>query len=216
MHNFLVFASLLLFAVVVQSNKDGVDVKDGLQVLSKLFRHFINSQPEDYKLTDGVHLISTSTPNDITSRASDDTSLMGVIENYIQTHEVRIKFVELMPTGQDLARAFKSDNDEVNLDVGTGRGKNKGGGGGALVMMGGMMASMMGALGLGGVGLLAMKALAVSAMALMLAAIVGIKALASGGHHEDHRVIHAGGGYDHRKKREAAELAYNSWYPRTM
>ncbi|KAK4875555.1 hypothetical protein RN001_011977 [Aquatica leii] len=214
MYNLLVFTSILAFLVVVQCNKEGDDVKDGLQVLSKLFRHFINSQPEDYKLTDGVHLISTSTSNDITSRAVDDTSLMGVIENYIQTHEVRIKFVELMPNGQDLARAFKSDNDEVNLDVGTGRGKNKGGSGGALVMLGGMFASMMGALGLGGVGLLAMKALAVSAMALMLAGIVGIKALASGGHHDDHRVIHAGG--DHRKKREAAEMAYNAWFPHSM
>ncbi|KAF5290239.1 hypothetical protein FQA39_LY14793 [Lamprigera yunnana] len=212
MYKYLVTAAVLLFAVVVEGNYDGVDSKDGIHVITKLFRQFVMSQPEDYKFTDGVHLINIAPSNNITSRAADDTSLMGVIENYIRTHEVRIKFVELMPNGQDLARTFSGDNN----DVGTGRGKNKGGGGGgAMVMLGGMFASMMGALGLGGVGLLAMKALAVSAMALMLAAIVGIKALASGGHHDDHKVIHAGG-YDHRKKREAAEMAYHAWFPNAL
>lgn len=73
-----------------------------------------------------------------------------------------------------------------------------------------MFASMLGALGIGGVGLLAMKALTVSAMALLLAAVVGVKKLASG--HDDgggHHVIHA----DHRKKREAANIAYDAWNP---
>ncbi|KAB0794504.1 hypothetical protein PPYR_11343 [Photinus pyralis] len=214
MSRFLVFSGVLIFATsLVNCSREGVDFRDGAQIIGKLFRHFVNSQPEDYQITDGVHLISTSTANDIDSRSVDDLSLMGVIENYVRTHEVRIKFTELMPDGQDLARAFRSDGDEGNSEVGTARGKNKGGGGGGgLMMLGGMFGSMMGAIGLGGVGLLAMKALAVSAMALMLAAVIGVKSLASGGGHEDHRVIHAGG-HDHRKKREAAEMAYNAWYP---
>lgn len=87
--------------------------------------------------------------------------------------------------------------------------------GGGLLVLGGMFGSMLGALGIGGVGLLAMKALTVSAMALMLAAVVGIKKLASSGHDDGgHHVIHAGGhGYDHRRKREAADLAYSAWNP---
>ncbi|KAK5644806.1 hypothetical protein RI129_006106 [Pyrocoelia pectoralis] len=214
MYRFLVFIGVLIISAnLASSTKEGVDFKDGIRIVGKLFRHFVNSQPEDYKLTDGVHLISTSTANAIDARAVDDMSVMGVIENYVRTHEVRIKLSELMPNGEELARVFRSDGEEANVDVGTGRAKNKGGGGGGgILMLGGMFASMMGAIGIGGVGLLAMKALAVSAMALMLAALIGVKSLASGGGHDDHQVIHAGG-HGHRRKREAAEMAYRAWYP---
>lgn len=80
------------------------------------------------------------------------------------------------------------------------------------MLLGLMMGKMLAALGLGGVGLLAMKALMVSAIALVLSLIVGLKKL----HHTDddggHTVVHAGGSYDHhRKKREASEMAYNAW-----
>lgn len=96
---------------------------------------------------------------------------------------------------------------------GTGRGK-KGGMGGGIVLMGLMMGKMMAALGIGGVGLLAMKALMVSALALMLAVIIGLKKLVSHDHDDGgHTVIHATahGGHEHRKKREAADMAYQAW-----
>lgn len=79
--------------------------------------------------------------------------------------------------------------------------------------MGLMMAKMMAALGLGGVGLLAMKALMVSALALMLSIVIGLKKLVSSGHDEGgYHVIHASAhGHDHRKKREANDMAYHAW-----
>lgn len=84
---------------------------------------------------------------------------------------------------------------------------------GGIVLMGLMMGKMMAALGIGGVGLLAMKALMVSALALMLAVIIGLKKLVSSDHDEGHTVIHATahGGHEHRRKREAAEMAYHAW-----
>ena len=98
---------------------------------------------------------------------------------------------------------------------GLGGGGGKGGGGGGLALLGLMMGKMMAALGLGGVGLLAMKALMVSAMALMLSLIIGLKNLVSSNHDDGgHTVIHAspgGHGYDHRRKREATDMAYHSW-----
>lgn len=104
------------------------------------------------------------------------------------------------------------------LPLGTARGKGGGGGGkgggGGIVLMGLMMGKMMAALGIGGVGLLAMKALMVSALALMLAAIIGLKKLVSSDHDDGgHTVIHASGhgGHEHRRKREAAEMAYHAW-----
>lgn len=80
------------------------------------------------------------------------------------------------------------------------------------MLMGLMMGKMMAALGLGGVGLLAMKALMVSALALMLSMVIGLKKLVSS--HDDeggHHVIHASHGHEHRRKRDASNLAYNAW-----
>lgn len=64
------------------------------------------------------------------------------------------------------------------------------------MMMGLMMAKMVGALGFAGVGALAAKALGVSMMALLLSAVVGLKKLAEGGGH--------GGGHSehHRRRRD--------------
>lgn len=71
-----------------------------------------------------------------------------------------------------------------------------------------MFGKMLAALGLGGVGLLAMKALMVSALALVLSLVMGLKKMHSE-HDSGHTVVHAG--HDHRRKREAVELAYNAW-----
>lgn len=84
-----------------------------------------------------------------------------------------------------------------------------------VMMMGMMMAKMMGALGFAGVGALAAKALGVSMMALLLSAVVGLKKLSEGGHgggHSDH----------HRRRRDLAEewskanqfdfLPYRAWF----
>lgn len=82
------------------------------------------------------------------------------------------------------------------------------------MMMGLMMAKMMGALGFAGVGALAAKALGVSMMALLLSAVVGLKKLAEGGH---------GGGHSehHRRRRDVGGrpkvsqdgfLPYRAWF----
>lgn len=95
-----------------------------------------------------------------------------------------------------------------------GRKKDKGGLG-MVMMMGMMMAKMVGALGFAGVGALAAKALGVSMMALLLSAVVGLKKLTEGGH---------GGGHSehHRRRRDLTDyeeskvvtddfLPYRAW-----
>nr|CAI5850127.1 unnamed protein product [Callosobruchus analis] len=84
----------------------------GLQILTKVFRQYLKSQPEDLVLGDGVHLISTRSEND--ARANmDDGTLLGVIESYLRDHEVRIRLPELMP-GEGFGRAFKTVMEEVD------------------------------------------------------------------------------------------------------
>ncbi|VEN61359.1 unnamed protein product, partial [Callosobruchus maculatus] len=84
----------------------------GLQILTKVFRQYLKSQPDDLVLGDGVHLISTRSEND--ARANmDDGTLLGVIESYLRDHEVRIRLPELMP-GEGFGRAFKTAMEEVD------------------------------------------------------------------------------------------------------
>ncbi|XP_050304927.1 uncharacterized protein LOC126742325 [Anthonomus grandis grandis] len=217
----------VLTGVILLIGRGSVRAAEGPQgfaILAKVLRQYINSQPDDVKIGDGVHIISTRSEND--ARAyGDDTTLLGAVENYLDSHEVRIRLPELMP-GEGFGRAFKTAMDEVESKEGEneprgggggggggGKGGGGGGGGGGVMMMGLMMGKLLAALGIGGVGLLAMKALMVSALALMLSIIIGLKKLV---HHDDdgggHHVIHAGHGHEyHRRKREAAEVAYGGW-----
>lgn len=103
---FLVLASALVFLAAARA-----DNPHGLEVISKVFRQFLNSQPDDLRLGDGVHLISTRSENDARANADDGTAL-GALENYLGSHEVRIRLQELMP-GEGFGRAFKEAMDEV-------------------------------------------------------------------------------------------------------
>ncbi|XP_018570582.1 uncharacterized protein LOC108910467 [Anoplophora glabripennis] len=213
---FLVLTSALIFLSLARA-----DNPHGLEIISKVFRQFLDTQPNDLKLGEGVHLISTRSENDARAN-TDDTSTLGTLENYLKNHEVRIRLQELMP-GEGFGRAFKTAMDEVegkdesSPRGGGGGGGGKGGkggdGGSGIMLMGLMMGKMMAALGIGGVGLLAMKALMVSALALMLSIIIGLKKLVHSDHDDGgHTVIHAGHGHhDYRKKREATDMAYRAW-----
>lgn len=84
--------------------------------IGKIARQYLISQTEDYKLTDGVHLVSTRSENDARAN-SDDGTVLGALENFLKTHEVRIRLPELMP-GEGLGRAFKDAVKGMERDVG--------------------------------------------------------------------------------------------------
>ena len=75
-----------------------------------------------------------------------------------------------------------------------------------------MMSKMMAVMGLGGIGALAMKALGVAMTALMLAAMVGVKALAHQGNESTHSVQYVGadGGHHHRRRRRRSTATVKS------
>ncbi|CAH1154272.1 unnamed protein product [Phaedon cochleariae] len=218
--------SVVLSIIVLISGGCASELQ-GFQIVAKVFRQFLKSQPEDLLLGDGVHIVSTSgASGENGARANaDDGSVLGVLEHYLDNHELRIRLPELMP-GEGFGRAFKDAMNEVEgqKDTSSARGKGGGGGGkgggggmGGVMVMGLMMGKMLAALGIGGVGLLAMKALMVSALALMLSVIIGLKKLVHSDHDDGgHTVIHAGhgghGGHEYRKKRELASgMAYKGW-----
>lgn len=94
-------------ATSIHAGSDGADFGHGLQILSKVVRQFLRSQPEDLTLGEGVHIVSTRGVNDADARSvGDDGTILGAMDNYLQTHEVRIKLPELMP-GEGFGRAFK-------------------------------------------------------------------------------------------------------------
>lgn len=87
------------------------DVHGGLDILTKIFRQFLRSQPVDYKIGEGVHLLNTRSENDARAN-TDDGTVFGAVENYLETHEVRIKLAELMP-GEGFGRSFKTAMNEI-------------------------------------------------------------------------------------------------------
>ncbi|KAF7265011.1 hypothetical protein GWI33_021742 [Rhynchophorus ferrugineus] len=105
------FFVLINVFFLVLSSTVSAEGPNGFAILSKHLRQYIRAQPENVKLSDGINIISTKSEND--ARASgDDGTLLGVIENYLEHHEVRIKLEELMP-GDRVERALKSAMDEV-------------------------------------------------------------------------------------------------------
>ncbi|GJQ85497.1 hypothetical protein Trydic_g23086 [Trypoxylus dichotomus] len=226
-HRLLALSYILAVVTSTLGAAEGVDYSThGLQILTKVVKQYLNNQADDLKISEGVHLISTPNANDARAHVGD-SSVIDLLENYLKSHEIRIKLPELMPQ-EGFGRALKNamdgfESNEIGTPrkggggLGGGGGKKGDGGLGAVALMGLMMGKMMAALGLGGVGLLAMKALMVSAMALMLSMIVGLKKLVSSDSGDSgHTVIHAspshgyGGGYEHRRKR-AADIAYHAW-----
>ncbi|XP_059610899.1 uncharacterized protein LOC132257873 [Phlebotomus argentipes] len=190
------------------------------RVLRNIF-HYVTSDGggKPLVLVPGLEIVQL--PAQETARSSDyddlkHQSFFTRIAKYLQTHEIKIKFPDLVGQtefNEVLAGTMKNINEGEN--VVEGRKKDKGGLG-MVMMMGMMMAKMMAALGLGGVGALAMKALGVSMMALMLAAIIGIKKLADGSGHDDggHHVQYVTAHDHHRKRREVRrnlDMPYRGW-----
>lgn len=117
-----------------------------------------------------------------------------------------------LPSGNELARSFN----------GEARKKDKKGGAGMLLIpliLGGTLIP----LALGGLALLAGKALIVAKLALVLAGIIGLKKLLSGGggHESGHEVVVASGGHGGSgwgrslDKEQAQQLAYSAYAPKS-
>lgn len=120
-----------------------------------------------------------------------------------------------MPTTSDLQRSLNGEE---------GRGKKKKMGGFLLLPL--VLGGTLIPLALGALALLAGKALIVSKLALVLAGIIGLKKLLSGGHgggHDSgHEVVVAGGGHGggsgwgrSYEKDQAQKMAYSAYAPQT-
>lgn len=85
----------------------------GLQYIGKFVRHFLESQPADLVLSDGVHLVDVG-GNDVNgARAANDYSVLTSIVNFLKRHELRIKLPELMPDQEAMSRTFKEVMDDM-------------------------------------------------------------------------------------------------------
>lgn len=98
-------------------------------------------------------------------------------------------------------------------DLSEGRKKKdkKGGGGGGMMMIPLLLGGTFVPIAYGALAMLAGKALIVSKLALVLASIIGIKKLLSGGGKDSsHEVVVSGG---HSGWGRDFDLAYNGWKP---
>ncbi|XP_019895573.2 uncharacterized protein LOC101889963 [Musca domestica] len=140
--------------------------------------------------------------NTVDDGDTDDTFL-GRFSRYLGTHELNIKFSDLLADVSERRQymARELDQSGMQMDTMSGEARKKDKGGGAMMLMALMFSKMMAVMGLGGLGALAMKALGVSMMALMMAALVGVKSLASQGHESSHSVQYVSADGHHHKRR---------------
>ncbi|XP_037884746.1 uncharacterized protein LOC119634578 [Glossina fuscipes] len=136
-----------------------------------------------------------------------DDTLVGRFSAYLRTHELNIKFSELLADIEafNFVRWFcqrsRAKYDSVS-SASTSEARKKDKGQGAMMMMAVMFSKMMAVMGIGGVGALAMKALGVAMTALVLAGIIGMKSLMSHGHESSHSVQYlTADGHHHRRRR---------------
>uniref|UniRef100_A0A182N5N8 Uncharacterized protein n=1 Tax=Anopheles dirus TaxID=7168 RepID=A0A182N5N8_9DIPT len=208
----------------------------GAKIVRNLVRRMSRSGSADdaLKLLPGVEIVEANgaeererSLNEVTP--DDDRSMFGRFARYLQHHELKINFGQLVQRSdiqEAIRTAFGAMDQEVIADVAEARKKDKGGLG-AIMMMGLMMGKLLAALGFGGVGLLALKALGVSMVALLLSAILGLKKLTEHGDHkgrhndehfevhsEDHHGGHEGGARKRRSvedEAQAGRMAYSGW-----
>ncbi|XP_032663376.1 uncharacterized protein LOC116840595 [Odontomachus brunneus] len=175
------------------------------------------SRSTQLNLAEGVTLVQDEpatneselekTPQEIEAglpRALDDKedALNGMIFDrivkFFQSHTLKLK----LPNVEELQRSFTEEGRKK---------KNKMGGLLAIpLLIGGTLVP----LALGALALLAGKALIVSKLALVLASIIGLKKLVSGGHDHGHEVVQVGGGHGSSGwARSGHELAYSAYKP---
>ncbi|XP_052890286.1 uncharacterized protein LOC128298559 [Anopheles moucheti] len=225
-------------ALSAQGAKDCGGIDGGLschgaKIVRSLVRRLARSGPDDaLKLFPGVEIVANDDAEErersLNEVADDDRTMFGRFARYLQSHELKINFGQLVQRGdikEAIRTAFGAMDQEVIADVAEARKKDKGGLG-AIMMMGLMMGKLLAALGFGGVGLLALKALGVSMVALLLSAILGLKKLTEHGdhkgrHNDEHFEVHAENEHGHagsaRKRRSVEtasatnQMAYNGW-----
>ncbi|KAM7359238.1 osiris 8 [Cochliomyia hominivorax] len=124
------------------------------------------------------------------------------LAGFLQHHTLQIKFPDIRP--------------DDSLDANTVEGrkkKDKKGGGGAYIMIPLLLGGTFVPIAYGALAMLAGKALIVSKLALVLASIIGIKKLLSGGGKESsHEVVVSSGG--HSGWGRDFDLAYSGWKPK--
>lgn len=93
---------------------------NGLQIVTKFVRQYLDQQPEDITLGDGVHLVNSGdVAAAATARAADDGSLLSSLESFLKTHELRIRLPELMPDSENIGRKFREVMDDMSKnDIG--------------------------------------------------------------------------------------------------
>ncbi|CAG9860652.1 unnamed protein product [Phyllotreta striolata] len=132
-----------------------------------------------------------------------DNIITDRVSNFLGSHTLQIK----LPSSLDSARS---------LDEARGKKKNRGGG---MLLLPLILGGTLIPLALGALALLAGKALIVSKLALVLAGIIGLKKLLSGGgghdagHVEVYSAGHSGWGRSYAKdaKEDAQNLAYSAY-----
>lgn len=133
------------------------------------------------KTNEVVAELAREFPNDPDARL--DAYLMKKVTGYLGSHSLKLNLFD-SKTAQDVVSAREKGG------FGGGKGDKKGGMG-MLLMAGAMMKGTLMTIALGALAAIAGKALITGLISLMLSAIIGLKSLAGGQHHQTTYEVHA-------------------------
>ncbi|XP_076759318.1 uncharacterized protein LOC143428387 [Xylocopa sonorina] len=183
----------LLSAIDRVSRSAQLNVADGVTFVQE------DAVPNAEEAPKSLQEIEASLP-----RALDDkedalnTMILDKVVKFFQSHTLKLK----LPNVEELQRSLAEEGRKK---------KNKMGGLLAIpLLIGGTLVP----LALGALALLAGKALIVSKLALVLASIIGLKKLVSGGGDHGHEVVQVAGGHGSSGwARSSHDLAYSAYKP---
>ncbi|XP_012287508.1 uncharacterized protein LOC105703591 [Orussus abietinus] len=171
-----------------------VSVADGVTLINE------SPVPQVQEAPRSEEEIEATLPRALEDRENALNSMIfDKIVSFFQSHTLKLK----LPNVEELQRSLTEE----------GRKKKKNMGG--LIAIPLLIGGTLVPLALGALALLAGKALIVSKLALVLAAIIGLKKLVSGGDtHGGHEVVQVGGGHGPSGwSRSSHDLAYSAYKP---
>lgn len=110
------FVIVCLVASISSENSDDCGANplacNSIKIIKNIVKQAIRSQGRDVELLDGVHLVE-SDGSGRKARYVGDDSLLGTVENYLESHELKIKLQDMLPA-ESVTTALKGAFDELS------------------------------------------------------------------------------------------------------
>ncbi|XP_017103609.2 uncharacterized protein Osi8 [Drosophila bipectinata] len=204
----------MVYRIYQQCSGDNMSVCLKVKLLTGLEKAFRSAKT--LPLMDGIQFVSSGGESEEIKRAPiNEQDIEAVLPRSLEAKDQVLNNMILKRVGnflQDHTLQIKFDSEANTVE---GRKKKEKKGHGAMIMIPLLLGGTIVPLAYGALAMLAGKALIVSKLALVLASIIGIKKLLSGGGggKDSHEVVVSSGSHSGWGRELDASMAYSGWKP---